>query len=71
LQAVLERLKKEIGQTPGEVRVSIRADRQLPIEIIKNTTLELQGLEGRINAGRGKADQVRFHIAGEVRAPAN
>jgi len=68
---VLARLKKELEKVGGEVRVSLRADRQLPVEVIKGVTLELQGLESQINADRdrGKLEHLKFHIAGEVRAP--
>jgi biopolymer transport protein ExbD len=68
---VLAALKKELDQVRGEVRVSLRADQQLPIEVIKGMTLELQHLESQINAerDRGKMDRVKLQIVGEVRAP--
>jgi biopolymer transport protein ExbD len=71
IKAPLARLKKELDQVRGEVRVNLRADQQLPVEIIKSATLDLQGLETEINAGREQAQRVKFHIAGEVRAPAH
>jgi biopolymer transport protein ExbD len=71
LAPVLARLQKELDPLHGEVRVNIRAHRQLPVEVIKGVTLELQALENQINAGRdrGKLDRVKLQIAGEVRAP--
>ena len=51
------------------MRVNIRADQKLPIEIIKDLTLQLQGLENSINASRDseKLERVKFRIDGEVR----
>jgi biopolymer transport protein ExbD len=69
LGPVLARLNKELEQARGDVRISLRADRQLPIEAIKSVTLELQGLQAQINAGRDRSQHLTFHIAGEVRAP--
>jgi biopolymer transport protein ExbD len=66
---VLARLKKELEQVHGEVRVSLRADRQLAIEVVKDVTLKLQGLEAQINTGRDPRQNVKLHIAGEVRTP--
>ena len=65
--------KKELEKFDGDVRISLRADRQLPIEIIKSATLELQGLESQINIerDRDKMKRVKFIVAGEVRGPGN
>jgi biopolymer transport protein ExbD len=68
---VLARLQKELKEVRGEVRINLRADRKLPVEVIKETTLQLQGLENQINADRDreKLERLKFHISGEVRAP--
>jgi biopolymer transport protein ExbD len=68
---VVARLKKELDSIRGEVRVSLRADQQLPIEVVKGATLELQSLEGQINAQRDAAsERIKLHIVGEVKTPA-
>jgi biopolymer transport protein ExbD len=69
---VLARLRKELERSPpGEIRISLRADQRLPVDVVKNVTLELQGLEVQINADRARTNQerIKFHIAGEVKAP--
>ncbi|HYV38994.1 MAG TPA: biopolymer transporter ExbD [Gemmataceae bacterium] len=68
---VTARLKKELEKVKEKVSISLRADRQLPIEVIKAATLELQALESQINMGREPSERVKFHISGEVRAPSN
>jgi hypothetical protein len=65
---LLEALGKAIVASEGDVQVRLRADRGLPIETIKGITLELQGLEGRLNQGRDKG-KLRFTITGEVSEP--
>ncbi len=66
---VLARLQKELKDVGKEVRINIRADQKLPIEVIKDVTLQLQGLENAINAGRDRdnRERVKFRIDGEVR----
>ncbi len=56
------------GNLPGEVQVRLRADRDLPIETIKGITLDLHGLEDRLNRQGGQT-KVRFNITGEVSEP--
>jgi biopolymer transport protein ExbD len=69
---VLARLKKEVDKVRGEVRISLRADEKLPIEVIKGARLDLQILESDINAERDRAklDRLKFHVEAEVRTPA-
>jgi biopolymer transport protein ExbD len=67
---VTARLHKELESAHGTVRVNLRADQRLPIEVIKSATIELQHLEAKINEGRAKNDRLKLHISGEVRAPA-
>jgi biopolymer transport protein ExbD len=65
---VLEALGKALAAEDGEVNVRLRADRDLPIETVKGVTLELQGLEVRLNRQRDKG-KLRFVITGEVSEP--
>jgi biopolymer transport protein ExbD len=53
----------------GEVRVRLRGDRAVPIEIIKGVALDLQDLEVRLNRGRGPANRLTIAIVGEVSEP--
>jgi biopolymer transport protein ExbD len=71
LNEVLTRLEGTIAENSlaGTVRLRIRADEGLPIETISKTTLELQGLEKKINRQRDNATKVTFEISGEVSEP--
>jgi len=53
----------------GEVRLRIRADETLPIETVSKTTLEIQGLETKLNREREKTNRLSFAISGEVSEP--
>lgn len=53
----------------GEIRLRIRANENLPIETVSKTTLELQGLEQKLNRQRDKASRLSFVISGEVSEP--
>ncbi len=67
---VLAKLAEELDQSSGEIKIRLRADRRLPIDIIKGLTLDLQELETRINrarpAGQGK---LQLTVLGEVSEP--
>ncbi len=68
--SVLDALAKSLSGAEGEVNIRLRADRSLPIETIQKTTLELQGLEGRLNRERPQGvGKLRFTITGEVSEP--
>jgi biopolymer transport protein ExbD len=71
LNEVLGALAKEVQPVEGaEVRVRIRAERSLPVEAVKGVTLELQGLEARLNRERGAGKgKLLFTIQGEVSEP--
>ena len=70
VEEVLGALGKEVQSYQGEVKVRLKAERSLPIETVKDTTLRLQGLESQINRERGKsAPRVAFEILGEVSEP--
>lgn len=70
LSEVTRALYEKIKDDTGEVRVRIRADQTLPIEIIRETTVELQKLEMRLNGGqKGPQRKVTVSISGEVSEP--
>jgi biopolymer transport protein ExbD len=68
---VLDALSKALADEWGDIQIRIRADRNLPIETIKGITMELQGLEGRLNKQRDPAKgKLKLTISGEVSEPA-
>jgi biopolymer transport protein ExbD len=72
MRHIAARLKKDLEAVKGTVRINLRGEKSLPIEVIKGATLELQHVENQINDQRAKAkmDRLKLHIAGEVRGPA-
>ncbi|MBI3410218.1 MAG: biopolymer transporter ExbD [Planctomycetes bacterium] len=64
---LLDTLAKQVENGAGEVRIRLRADRDLPIETIKSITNDLQNLEGRLNAKRQK--KLALSVTGEVSEP--
>jgi biopolymer transport protein ExbD len=75
VQARLKRLKENPERAQqedpelaaGEVRLRLRGDRDLMIEVIRETTVRLQGLEASLNAGAAR--KVKFKFFGEVSEP--
>lgn len=67
--ALLNAVAKEIGPGDDEVKIRLRADRDLPIETIKGITNELQILEARLNQTRDV--KLKFVLTGEVSEPAD
>ncbi|MCI0638558.1 MAG: biopolymer transporter ExbD [Gemmataceae bacterium] len=67
---VLAALGKALDHVEGDIKIRIRADQSLPIEHIRELTLELQTLEAQLNtrrpAGKGR---LKFDITGEVSEP--
>lgn len=66
---VLGALEKAVNPAEGEVKIRIRADRNLPIETIKGITLDLKNLEIRLNAARDSRAQLKLIVTGEVSEP--
>jgi hypothetical protein len=67
---VVDALCKALANEQGEINVRLRADRGLSIETIKDFTMELHGLEDRLNRQRDPATgKLRFVITGEVSEP--
>jgi biopolymer transport protein ExbD len=71
LELVLNGLASRLAKTSGNVRVRIRADQTIPIEHVRDLTVALQGLEGRLNQQRGQGGpgRITLTIMGEVSAP--
>jgi biopolymer transport protein ExbD len=67
LPEVLAKLGEELANTGG-ARVRIRADESLPIETVTKVTLELQGLETKLNQQRPQ-NRLKLEITGEVSEP--
>ena len=51
------------------LKIRLRADKKLSIETVRDVTLELQGLEQRLNSQREPARRLKFEIVGEVSEP--
>jgi biopolymer transport protein ExbD len=67
---VTERLTKEVQDLPaGDVTIRMRAEKTLAFEQVKNTMIQLETLEARINKTRGGKGRVAFKIVGEVSEP--
>jgi biopolymer transport protein ExbD len=62
-------LARELEPANGEIKIRLRADRSLPIETLRDMTLNLQELETRLNRGRDAGKRVQFTILGEVSEP--
>lgn len=62
-------LTKELQNVQGEVKIRLRADKRLPIETIKNATLELQTIEANLNRGRDASKRLQIVVLGEVSEP--
>ncbi|MBI2808839.1 MAG: biopolymer transporter ExbD [Planctomycetes bacterium] len=68
-EEVLAGLAKELDQASGDIKVRLRADKNLPIETIKGLTLDLQELEVRLNRTRAVKGRVHIIVLGEVSEP--
>jgi biopolymer transport protein ExbD len=67
---VIAVLAHEVSKDEGKVRIRLRADRDLRVEVVRDMTSRLQRLEAQINRERGGGQQkVSFVILGEVSEP--
>ncbi len=67
---VIDLLAKELKETPaGEVTVRLRAEKTVPIEMIRDMTADLQALRDRLNQKRGPGERLTLTILGEVSEP--
>jgi biopolymer transport protein ExbD len=62
-------LVSELAKLRGEVKVRVRADRNLPYQVIREIILELQGVERDVNRERDPGQRVRLAIFAEVSEP--
>jgi biopolymer transport protein ExbD len=62
--ALVQGLKEQIGRASGTVKVRIKADQSLPVEVIKNMTVFLKNMEYE---EREKNPAKRIIIMGEVK----
>jgi biopolymer transport protein ExbD len=64
---VLAALARQVGDGKGAVKVLLRADRSLPVDVVTSAMRDLRALETRINRDRPKTGRVDFVLSGEVR----
>jgi hypothetical protein len=62
-------LAEKLGAAQGEIIIRVRGDRALPVETIQGVTLDLQGLEARLNRGRAPGARLTITVVGEVSEP--
>jgi biopolymer transport protein ExbD len=68
-EQMLAQLKKRLTGVKGEVRIRIRADKDLLVEEVDGMTRQLQALEAQLNNGRPANERLRFQFLGEVSEP--
>lgn len=66
LDLAIAGLASALGKGTGDAKVRLRAHQDLPIEVIKGTTLKIQELAERINQGRDRSQRLTISILGEV-----
>jgi biopolymer transport protein ExbD len=67
---ISDALSNELKDSPAtDVTIRVRAEKTLPIEMVKGATLELQELRERLNRTRGGKGRLTFTIVGEVSEP--
>jgi biopolymer transport protein ExbD len=64
---VMAALVRQVGLAKGDVKVRLRADRSLPVDVVTSTMRELRELEARINSDRAKTSRLDLILLGEVR----
>lgn len=71
IKSSLDRLRTELDRIGGEVRLRIRADKDLPARIVRDTQRDLKQLEIGINQQRQKAgtERIKMQVTGEVSEP--
>jgi biopolymer transport protein ExbD len=61
--------KSELEKLRGPVKARIRADRNLPYQVIQAVIVDLQAVEDAVNRGREKAGKVKLELSAEVSEP--
>jgi biopolymer transport protein ExbD len=69
LALVAKELSKYLAEEQGEVRIRLRADRDLLVEVVRRVTTELQKVGAQVNRQRGGRAPVTLRILGEVSEP--
>jgi biopolymer transport protein ExbD len=67
-EEVASALAKELQKGQGDVKIRLRAEKSLSIDVVKEVTLELQGLEKQLNSAPGQG-RLSLSILGEVSEP--
>jgi len=67
--SIVGALETELLGIEGEVKIRIRADKNLPIETIKDAVDGLQKLEANLNRGREQNKRLQLIVLGEVSEP--
>ena len=67
--AIQQILRTKFKDHKGAIPVRIRADRGLPVRVIRETTADLQKLQAQINQERGGQRRIELTITGEVSEP--
>jgi len=62
-------IQGELVKLRGEVKMRIRADRDLPYQVIRAVILELQGIERDVNRAREPSQRVKLDLFAEVSEP--
>jgi biopolymer transport protein ExbD len=68
-QQLLTALGKKLEPAQGDVTLRLRAERSIAYDVVRDATLELQGLETKLNRGREQAKRLKFVFQAEVSEP--
>lgn len=69
LQEIMTKLGKQFEKEEGEITVRVRAEKKAPFEVIRDVTLDLQGLEKQLNSKREQSKRLKLNVLGEVSEP--
>ena len=69
VEDLLDALTQAVEKSDGEIKIRLRADRSMPIEAIREVTVELQGRVAVINQSRSQSRKLTLSISGEVSEP--
>jgi biopolymer transport protein ExbD len=62
-------LKGELDQLRGDVKVRLRADKNLPLRAVQAVIVDLQDVAAAVNRGRDPARRVKLDLSAEVSEP--
>jgi biopolymer transport protein ExbD len=69
LSKVKAALKNELDQLRGDVKVRLRGDENMPLQVVQALIVDLQDVEATVNRPRERARRVKLDIAAEVSEP--